>query len=248
MRLLVTILLVLGVAACAVGPDSKTETASGSGNKNVAQTQTQTKACVVGEGIPYGPDTYSVDNLVVEYGPGVTARMAEIQQTKGGQEKTVYSDYSYELYLAAKANKIERFVGEETHRIYVGNVLDTSKVPDMVPYKSGWGRCAGMAKVNRLGPHALEVTFTLRGGSGFGQGGVVFPREPFKTRNLAVCSTAGVETLFVPKLTAGPLRDLPNTLCSPQYQAGENAINGKPGLLFTFVAAARAPIIKEAAR
>ncbi len=183
----------------------------------------------MGGAIPYTDDTFSIDNILVEYSPAVTSIMS------GGQS---YGDYSYPLYIAAKENRLKRLDGEEVHTIFLNNLINTAFVPDYVPYKRGWGRCGGMARVKKSGPHSLEVTFPIEGGSGLGQGGVVFPRKPLQTRNLAVCSGTSIEVLFTPELTRGWLQSMPNTLCDVAYHAGDRALSGKSAILFGYVAAA----------
>lgn len=191
-------------------------------------------SCVEGEELFYTQDRFAIDHIAVEFGPGVSRVIAAAGAAPSP------GDYAYALHTAAKANQVERFSGTEVQRVYLNNVTDTALIPDYVLVKFGRGYCAGLAKVTRLGKHALEVSIPIRGGAGLGQGGVVFPRGPLAVRNLVVCTTSSIDILFTPEITKGMLKGMKNTQCDVQHHAGDRAIAGKGGILFGLIAAARA--------
>ncbi len=197
--------------------------------------------CVEGEELFYTQDRFAIDHTLVEFGPGV----AQVIAGAGGA-KAAYGDYSYPLHTAAQAGKVERFRGTQAQRVYLNNVTDTALIPDYVLVKFGRGYCAGLAKITRLGKHALEVLIPIRSGTGLGQGGVVFPRAPLAVRELVVCTTSSVDILFAPEITKGMLKGMKNTLCDVQNHAGDRAIQGKGGVLFGIIAAARAKNVDSA--
>lgn len=222
--------LLLGLAGCGAQMKLPVEPAAHSTAGAVAE-----MSCVEGEELFYTQDRFAIDHTLVEFGSGV----AQVIAGAGGA-KAVYGDYSYPLHTAAQGGKVERFRGTQVQRVYLNNVTDTALIPDYVLVKFGRGYCAGLAKVTRLGRHALEVLIPIRGGAGLGQGGVVFPRGPLAVRNLVVCTTSSVDILFAPEITRGMLQGMKNTLCDVQHHAGDRAIAGKGGVLFGLIAAARA--------
>ena len=203
------------------------------------------RSYTLGQAVPYTSKDFSIDVFVVnEDTPGVGDTINAVnERVKRAGKTPTYANYSQPLYQAAKAGSLPRFAGEDMPTVLLGNVPNTALLPDSVPYKSGWGMFAGMAKVVRLGPHDASVTFPLRGGAGLGQGGPVFPRQPLMTRDLTVCVRFGIDVLYVPEITRGSHAGEKRTLCDFAHHAGERVLSGKDGMLFSAIAAPRATTI-----